>query len=446
MVDQEALYKEILVAAIRNYQLYLRSGRTSLDNQHKFLTQTAIIRQLWVQTGDQRGYRSKSLLATSFRELEKRNWLKSRKGKHKALLYYPTDLGSQLGGEYFTQERLIADIFAGKQSYLLDPKQKSSSHDISDMLQALRYHFEHQLSGDSLIGTISGRFVAFSDFAEVTHVSLADIGKYLGADRTFLVLFHKPKTWLPNSYEWCSSGIHSALSKLDFYQADRFPWALKDLGDISHIWIQEGDSLIDEKPNEKDFLWDQGASSLLILPLFVEEAFRGVLGVADLPGNRGPAQEDVTILRVCCEIMGASVARLETNYALTRRVKELNCLYEISEIVRQSELSLRKILKQVVKLLPAAWQYPEIAGACITLNKEQYATSEYKNDGWTQTADIISRGNQVGAIIVSYNAKRPDGGAGEGPFLREERQLLDVIVEWLGQLVERKRADAVLQE
>ncbi|MHA2232144.1 MAG: hypothetical protein ACXAB4_06620 [Candidatus Hodarchaeales archaeon] len=446
MVDLEDLCKEILIAAIRNHQRYLDTEKATLENKHRFLTQTAIMHQLWDQVEDRRGYRSKYLLATAFRELEERNWLKKQKGKHKALLYFPTDLGKKVGGEYLTQGRSIADDFAGKQSFLLDLRQKSSSSNISDILQALRYHFEHQIRSGQLLSTVSSRFASFTSFADAMNASLIDIGRFLGADRAFIVLFQEQTAWAPNIYEWCGPGVQSAKSLLNHYEPAKFPWALQKLGTLSHIWMQDEDVMTEQQAPEQDLLWDQDARSLLFLPLFAEKAFRGIFGIADLQGSLVPTGEDVSILRVCCQMISASLAQLETNYALTRRVRELSCLYEIGEIAQHAGLSLRSFLLRVVKLLPPAWQYSDIAGSRITLGSELYATPGFRVDAWTQAADIISHGKRVGSITVSYSEQRPDGGVGEGPFLREERQLLDDIAKRLGRVIERRRADDVLQE
>ena len=99
MVDFDDLSREILKAAVRNFQRYLDNNKTNLDTQHRFLTQRAIIQQVWDQVQDQRGYRNKELLARAFRELEDRGWIESREGKQNALLYFPTKLGMEKSGE-----------------------------------------------------------------------------------------------------------------------------------------------------------------------------------------------------------------------------------------------------------------------------------------------------------------------------------------------------------
>jgi len=128
--------------------------------------------------------------------------------------------------------------------------------------------------------------------------------------------------------------------------------------------------------------------------------------------------------------------------ALAERVKELNCLYSISRLFEEHALSLEEILKSAVKPIPLAWQHPDIAAACITLDDSMYTSDGYIESQWTQSTPIIARGAHVGRLDVVYLEERPEQD--EGPFLVEERRLLNLIAQRLGELVERKDADRQL--
>ncbi|MBP1699268.1 MAG: cph1 4, partial [Deltaproteobacteria bacterium] len=63
---------------------------------------------------------------------------------------------------------------------------------------------------------------------------------------------------------------------------------------------------------------------------------------------------------------------------LRERVKELTCLYSIARLAAQRDLSTGEILQRIVRVLPPAWLYPEIAHARITLNGASFATSGFR--------------------------------------------------------------------
>jgi len=127
---------------------------------------------------------------------------------------------------------------------------------------------------------------------------------------------------------------------------------------------------------------------------------------------------------------------------LQERIKEINCLYGISTIVEQNELCLETIFHKVIDLIPSSWQYPEITCAQLLINDESHRTSNYKNTFWKQQAEVVAYGKVLGVLTVCYLEKRPERD--EGPFLKEERFLINAIAERLGRTCERKQAQKAL--
>jgi signal transduction histidine kinase len=125
-----------------------------------------------------------------------------------------------------------------------------------------------------------------------------------------------------------------------------------------------------------------------------------------------------------------------TQAALVERVKELTCLHGIARAAGQHDVALPAILQEVVGLLPPAWQYPEVAQARIVLDGRTYATPGFRPGGATQSADIVVRGQARGQVEVVYGEPRPP--AHEGPFLKEERALIDSVARELASLVVRR--------
>ncbi|MFX0114700.1 MAG: PAS domain S-box protein [Candidatus Hodarchaeota archaeon] len=145
--------------------------------------------------------------------------------------------------------------------------------------------------------------------------------------------------------------------------------------------------------------------------------------------------------------MGRDISeRKKTENSLRERLKELNCLYGISKIIEQPELPLQNILQEVVQLLPPAWQYPKITGACITFGDQRFATEGFQATEWMQYAKIKVHEEEVGEIAVSYTEKRPDKEGSEGPFLHEEHLLINAIAERLGHIIDHMQAEESLRE
>lgn len=122
--------------------------------------------------------------------------------------------------------------------------------------------------------------------------------------------------------------------------------------------------------------------------------------------------------------------------SLKERIKELECLYNISEVsyVKQNN-SLQEIFHEILNVLPNGWQYPEITCAKIVLDEKQYATSNCISTSFSQSSAISINGRVRGVIEIGYLEKTPL--LDEGPFLKEERKLIDSISKKLALIVKR---------
>ena len=129
----------------------------------------------------------------------------------------------------------------------------------------------------------------------------------------------------------------------------------------------------------------------------------------------------------------------ESTHDLEERIKELNCLYGISEIVEKPDISHEELIQGIVNLMPPAWQYPELTCARIILEDREFKTDNFKETIWKQTSDIISNGKKIGVVEAFYLEEQPESG--NGPFLREETKLTNAISERLGKIIERIRSN-----
>jgi len=132
---------------------------------------------------------------------------------------------------------------------------------------------------------------------------------------------------------------------------------------------------------------------------------------------------------------------------LQERLKELRCLYEVVRLaVEQQDAPLDVVLEGIAALLPPAWQHTDVAAARLTLDGIVYATEGFRETAWRQAAEIVVNGKTIGSLDIVYLEERPQEF--EGPFLREERNLIDVLAVEVSGIVERYRArqDRVLLE
>jgi pyruvate,water dikinase len=129
---------------------------------------------------------------------------------------------------------------------------------------------------------------------------------------------------------------------------------------------------------------------------------------------------------------------------LRERAKELNCLYEVQELLNTPDVPIDTICESIIKVVPPGWQYPDVCQAEITLGKKKFRTARYRPTSWIQSADINVQDEKIGRISVWYTEERPISD--EGPFLKEERKLINTIAEKVGFFILHERLRQVFQE
>ena len=121
---------------------------------------------------------------------------------------------------------------------------------------------------------------------------------------------------------------------------------------------------------------------------------------------------------------------------LKERIKELECLYEISKLqISTTNSTLNHVFEKIMLITAKAWQFPEITEVRIVFDKEIFQTKGFEKGISFQRSDIVVGDIGRGYIEVCYISAKPK--AQEGPFLTEERSLLDTLANELSTVIER---------
>ncbi len=178
--------------------------------------------------------------------------------------------------------------------------------------------------------------------------------------------------------------------------------------------------------------------SLTLIPLFVGNESIGLL---QLNSRRRDyfTEDEIELYEGLAQNLGIAVVNQRVHAASNERVKELTCLYGIAKAAERPEISLEEILQRIVGLLPQAWQYPEIAFGRIILDGVSYSTPGFQDSRQKQSATITVNGKYRGVIELVYAEKKPK--LDEGPFLKEERSLIDAVARQVSLLIERREAE-----
>jgi hypothetical protein len=125
------------------------------------------------------------------------------------------------------------------------------------------------------------------------------------------------------------------------------------------------------------------------------------------------------------------------------RLKELACINKTTQIVREGK-GLEETLSKIVKILPDAWQYPEMTSARIRYRGKEYKTANFWETEWKQSQSFSTLNEKQGEIEVFYIQKFRD--MDEGPFMKEERDLINNLSMIIQNYIDIIEAREVLTE
>ncbi len=205
-------------------------------------------------------------------------------------------------------------------------------------------------------------------------------------------------------------------------------------------------SRTDGRVHHIDIAFAAGYPSVVLIPLRRDGEDIGFFQLKSRI-NRHFSQEAVHFYELIARTIVVALANHRAQAALHERVKELNCLYQVVQLTEQPSVPLDEILRGVVELIPPAWQYPEVTMARITMGEHAFSAPDFQDLGERLRADILVSGESRGIVEVVYAEDKLE--LDEGPFLREERSLLDAIAKYIGLVIERRQAakeEAKLQD
>jgi pyruvate,water dikinase len=129
---------------------------------------------------------------------------------------------------------------------------------------------------------------------------------------------------------------------------------------------------------------------------------------------------------------------------MRERTRELNCLYQVEELLTKTHLPLAEIFSQIIKTIPTGYQFPEICQARIVYEDTPYQSPIFEPSPRALRADIRVEEKIVGYVEVSYNREVPQ--TENGYFLKEEHKLLHTIAERIGRTILHLKLEQVSRE
>jgi PAS domain S-box-containing protein len=124
-------------------------------------------------------------------------------------------------------------------------------------------------------------------------------------------------------------------------------------------------------------------------------------------------------------------------HELEQRVRELNCLYGISRLLEEKNISLEEILKKGALFVAASMGSSESSYIRVMLNDQVYAAGTMPVPSRKTDFDLLVHDNRVGVLEVYLQ---------DDPPAVEERHLMEAVAGLLGRIIEQKQVETALLE
>ena len=132
------------------------------------------------------------------------------------------------------------------------------------------------------------------------------------------------------------------------------------------------------------------------------------------------------------------------SHRLGDRIKELNCLYDISSFREATDFSLDTILQTIVDFIPPAIEHPEVSCARLIFGDYEVSTKNFRDTSWKLSREININNKWIGTLEVCYLEEKPERD--EGPFLKEAKDLINAVSESIAKIIEREEAEAEIRK
>lgn len=190
----------------------------------------------------------------------------------------------------------------------------------------------------------------------------------------------------------------------------------------------------------------RGLRSCAVFPLHEGDQPVGVLALYGAEAGLF-REEEVRVLAALADdisfALGSAASERERQRlvsALGERVKELTLLHRAARVLQPERPVDAALLADLVELVPAAWQFPDLCAARIQWGSLEAKTGAFRETPW----QLSARFGQLGAIDVVYLEQPPV--AEPEPFLSEERELVRSLGDLLASHFRRAAAEHALRQ
>ncbi|MFW5645592.1 MAG: ATP-binding protein, partial [Bacteroidota bacterium] len=197
--------------------------------------------------------------------------------------------------------------------------------DVTEQMQA-RKKLLSQSNLQTILIKIASDYinVPLSDIETAINSSLAELGKFVQSDRSYIFDYDWYKEVCNNTYEWCQKGISPQIQKLQEVPLSMIPWWVDAHKQGKTMHIPDVFSL-DKKDGVRQILEPQEVKSLMTIPMMEKGKCIGFIGFDSVTKHHKYTEKEEILLSIFSEMLVnvKERERLEKNLVEEKRKAEM---------------------------------------------------------------------------------------------------------------------------
>ncbi len=169
---------------------------------------------------------------------------------------------------------------------------------------------ERRVELEALVARVSRSFVGVppDELDQAIDSALAEIGKFVGADRSYVFLHDFAQGTSSNTHEWCAEGITAEKDNLQDIPLEAFPYLMRRLEEEVFVDIPVVADLPPEAGFEKENLLAQGIKSLVLVAMRGRQGNAiGFAGFDAVKREQPWYPSDYHLLQLAADLISAAV-------------------------------------------------------------------------------------------------------------------------------------------
>lgn len=291
------------------------------------------------------------------------------------------------------------------------------------------------------------RFVGTERWEEAVEPVLEKIGEAAGVSRAYLFRNFRDQTrtlCCAIRYEWTAPDVQSQLDnpELRHFSFQRRGFTQCSLRLAQNRFVRGRISAMERR--EQKALERRNILSILLMPVFVDGAWWGVLGLDECRVERDWTDAEIDSLRACADMLGASIVRERTQDALLEAKATLE--ERVAERTRELQEQFSAKERALAELASAQSSLMEMSRAA---GMAEVATGVLHNVGNVLNSVNVSctllmeqlRGSRVGNLArIADMLKNPEGGVAHFLTRDDRGREIPVYLDRLASVLEEERS------